>query len=199
MNDKNSFPSDGELFRAFQTGDEAVRRDIQGKLVEKYSEKLNKVISSYLRRKNCNQPAVHVKGVLSETWIDVFGNLNGLKDHDKFEHWSTIVGLNAANRHLKSCIGDQNTSEQITEDSLRPRAQIFNYYSSKDAAIDADRMLVYAYRISEEFGSIFRLYNEEELGFAEIADILGKHEDAVRTQYYRGFRKLKARFNKEDH
>src|SRR6185369_14767077 len=128
-----------------------------------------------------------------------FKKLDSVLESEKFRAWLIKVARNEANRHLQSCIDDQNYSVELSDDPLRPAAQISNYYRSKDAAIDADRMLSYANSISEEFGSIFRLYNEEELDFDEIARRLGKNKEAVRTQYYRGFRKVRARFAKKDH
>ena len=198
MNQQTSFPSDSELLHAIKTGDERTRQEAKNKLVAKHNEKLTESIVGYLRWKKCNQPAIHGKGVLNHTWINGFSNLDDVHEPEKFRAWLIAVGHNVANRHLKSCIGDQNSSVEFTEDPLKPPAQIADYYSSKDAAIDADRMLTYAYNISEEFGSIFRLYNEEELEFDEIARRLGKSKEAIRTQYYRGFRKVRAKFNKKD-
>jgi RNA polymerase sigma factor (sigma-70 family) len=198
MDDQNSFPSDSELLRAIKTGDEPAQQDAKQKLVEKFTDKLRNSMVARLRKKNCNQPAVHVKGVLSDIWIRVFAYLRDLQDPEKFERWLFAIAVNEANRHLRSCIDGQISSVPITDDSVLPPATISGYYASKDAAIDVERMITYADNISEEFGIIFRLYNEKELGFAEIAQKLGKTEAAVRTQYYRGFAKVRARFKKDD-
>ena len=86
------------------------------------------------------------------------------------------------------------SSPPIIDGFLGTPAQISDYYCSRDAAIDVDRMLTYAEEFSEEFGFIFRLHNLNGLSLAEIAHVLGKNEHAIRTQYYRGLQKLKARF-----
>lgn len=190
--------SDCELLRAIETRDEPTQQNAAGKLVEKHTARLKKLIVAHLQRKNCNQPAVHVKEVMSDTWMSVFGHLRNLRDPKKFEQWLITIGRNEANRHLRSCIAGQVSSFQITAGFVCPPAQISGYYHSRDAAIDAGRMLSYAEGISEEFGSIFRLYNEKDLGFDEIAHRLGKNEQAIRTLYYRGLRKLKGRFKPEN-
>jgi len=159
MNDE--ILSDGELLRATQKGDEPTQRDAKDKLVNKYDSKLNHFVVGYLHRKNCNQPAAHAKGVQHHTWINAFANISRVNDPKSFESWLFTIGRNEANRHLKLCIGGQNSSVQI-DDSVLPPAEISPYYSSKDAAMDADRMIAYAYSVSEEDGSIFTLFVAEE-------------------------------------
>jgi RNA polymerase sigma factor (sigma-70 family) len=197
MSDTKSFPSDSELLRAIRTGDESTRQAAKQTLVEKHTPRLKASSHSQLRRKNCNQPAVHVNGVVNATWINVFANLDDLDDDEKFVQWSGTIGRNVTTLHLRGCIAGQISSVQMTDDSLYPPAEISGYYSSKDAAIDADRMLTFAHSVSEDSGSIFYLHHVEEVGFGEIARRLGKNEDAVRTQYYRLIRKMKRKFGND--
>lgn len=189
-----SFPSDSELLRVVNTGEKPTQQNAKGKLVAKHTERLKNLIVAYLQRKSCKQPTVHVEGVLSETWISVFGHLHNLKAPEKFERWLITIGRNEVIRHLRSCIGSQVSSPPIIDGFLGTPAQILDYYCSTDAAIDVDRMLSYAEEFSEEFGFIFRLHILNGFSLAEIAHVLGKNEHAIRTQYYRGLQKLKARF-----
>ena len=121
-------------------------------------------------------------------------HLKDLKDSEKFESWLGAISKNEANRHLRTCITGDILAVEFTDESL-PAAEIVNYYQSRDAAIDVDRMLRYADNISESFGVVFRLYIGEQLDFDQIAERLGENKEKIRTQYYRGFRKLKDKFN----
>ena len=198
MSDDRSIPSDGKLLSPNQTGDEPTQEDVTDQLIRKHDQKLTKQIEGYLYRKNCNEPSLHAKGVRNQTWINALAHLEDLNDPEKFEPWVATIWRNEANRHLKICIIKQNTSVELTDQTVLPPAQISDYYHSRDAAIDADRMLRFAENISEDFGSIFRLYNEEGMDFDEIALVLKKKKDNVRNQYYRGLRKIKAKFKTED-
>lgn len=198
MNDDRRIPSDSELLSAIQTGDEPTRRDATDQLIRKYDQKLTKRIEAYLYRKNCNEPSLHAKEVQHQTWISALGHLKDLHAHGNFQPWLAKIWLNEANRHLKLCITDRNTSRQLNDDSDLPPAQISDYYHSRDAAIDVDRMLIFADNIPGDFGVIFRLRIVKGWSFDKIAERTGKKKDNVRTQYYRGLRKMKAKFNDEE-
>lgn|SRR5829696_641788 len=190
--------SDGDLLSAIQTGDEPTRQDATDQLIRKYDQKLTKRIETYLYRTNCNEPSPHAKEVRHQAWISALGHLKDLHAHGKFQPWLARIWRNEANRHLKLCIANQNTSRQLKDDSDLPPAQISDYYHSRDAAIDVDRMLIFADNIPGDFGVIFRLRIVKGWSFDKIAETTGKKKDSVRTQYYRGLRKMKAKFNDED-
>lgn len=167
----------------------------KGELIERHYRRLIAVIERYLWRKNCNQPAEHAKGVRTSAWISILSHLRDLKDEEKFEGWATTIAINEANRHLNSCIYGQNNSVELKDEGVLPPAQIANYYASRDAAIDAERMLKFAKDISPEFGLVFQLYNMDEIDFEEIARRLGCSKERIRSLYYRGLRKVIAKFN----
>ena len=199
MSDDRSIPSDSELFSAIQTGDELTRRDATDQLIRKYDQKLTKRIETYLYRKGCNEPSLHAKGVRHQAWINALSHLEDLHDPEKFQPWLATIWRNEAKRHLKPCIINRKTSVQLNDDSDLPPAQISDYYHSRDAAIDVDRMLKFADNLPGDFGQIFRLRIDKGWSFDKIAETSGKKKDNVRNQYYRGLRKMKARFNDEDH
>ena len=198
MIDDNSIPSDSELLSAIQTGDEPTQRDAKDKLVKKYGERLKNVIVKYLLRKHCKQPRAHAEGVCSYVWIKAFGGLTTLRDCAKFDRWLLRTGRNEANRHLKVCILNEKRNGEISDECLLPSAQLTDYYHSRDAAIDVDRMLSYAESMSPDVGSIFRLRYEQELDFEEIGRRLGKSTDNIRNLHYRALRKIRAKFNHGD-
>jgi RNA polymerase sigma factor (sigma-70 family) len=167
-------------------------------LVKKYGEKLERRLSNYLHRKNCNQPGAHVKGVCNHTWINALSHLGDLRDWAKFEAWLLSIGRREANRHLKLCIRQQNGQAEFPDESPSPRAELAGYYKSRDAAIDVDRILTYLESISEELASIFRLRYEQDLGFDQIAEILGSTKANIRNKHYRALAKIRARFFNEE-
>ena len=196
MIDDNPVPSHGELLSANKTADEPTQRDAI-ELVRKYGKKLNNTIVKYLRAKNCKQPQAHAEGVCSNTWINALTSLHAVREWAKSDRWLLRIGRNEANRHLAICITTENGQVELIEESLPP-ARLTDYYHSRDAAIDVDRMLSYAESLSEDLGSIFRLRLERDLGFAEIATRLGMTTVNVRNLYYPTLQKMKVKFNKSD-
>jgi len=163
-------------------------------LVKQYGDRLYNAIVKYLHAKHCQQPQAHAEGVCSASWINALASLKTVRDWERFDRWLLRIGRNEANRHLKLCIGKEKRDVEITDEL--PLAQLTDYYHSKDAAIDADRILTYVENISPELGSIFRLRLEHNLGFAEIGARLGITTVNVRNLYYRTLRKVKLKFNK---
>jgi len=184
MSDEKWIPSDDEL------------RDAQ-ELVKKHREKLYNKIVGYLHGKHCQQPREHAEGVCSNAWINAVRNRHKVQDWTKFEAWLHKIAENEAKRHLTQCIRREKRDAELDE-SVLPHAQLTDYYTSRDAAIDCGRMLCYADSLSEDVGSIFRLRYVRGLTFEEIAQRLGKTTENVRTLHYRALRKIKEKFNYED-
>jgi len=193
--DAKQITLDCELLALIQAGFGPSQQKAEGDLIERYDSKLIAVIERYLWRKGCNQAAQHGSGVRSDAWISILGHLDDLKDAEKFEAWAIRIAINQANRHLKTCIEARNNLLELKDETLLPTARIVDYYKSRDAAIDAERMLKFAEEVSPEFGLVFRLYNIDEFDFEKIAHQLGCNKERIRTLYYRGVRKVIAKFN----
>ena len=184
MSDDKRIPSDDEL------------RDAN-ELVKKYREKLYNTIVKYLRAKHCKEPREHAEGVCSNAWINALRSLHTVQDWTKFEGWLVVIAINEANRHLTQCIRKEKRDAELDE-SIPPRAELTDYYKSRDAAIDVDQMLSYVESLSEDLGSIFRLRYIRGFTFDEIAQTLGKSTENIRTLHYRALRKIKEKFNYKD-
>jgi len=165
---------------------------------KKYGENLERRLTNYLHRKNCNQPAAHVKGVCNQTWINALRRLGHLHDPTKFEAWLLRIGKNEANRHLQLCINQQKHEVEVPDESQLPRAELTGYLQSRDAAIDVDKIYNYLESISPDLASIFRLRYEHDLGFDQIAERLGISSVNVRNKHYRTLPKIRAKFFSED-
>lgn len=181
--------SDSMLLSAIQKGSNEAAEE----LCRRQDSELLMVVAGFLRDNGCNNPSDHAKGIKNNAWINIIRYVSSLKDVNKFKPWRDTIAKNEAKRHLKVCITEQNTSVEIEDDTLLPEAQISDYYKSRDAAIDADKILLLAESISPEFALLFRLHTLYELGFDEIAVKQGKNKDALRTAYYRGLKILKAK------
>ena len=166
--------------------------------VEKYGDKLERRLTEYLHRKNCNHAAAHVKGVCNQTWINALRGLDTLRDATKFEPWLLSIGRREANRHLRLCINQQNKEIEVPDESDLPRAELTGYLQSRDAAIDVDKIYTYLESISPELESIFKLRYEHDLDFDQIGKILGMSSDNVRNKHYRTLPKIRAKFFSED-
>ncbi len=190
-------PSDSDLLRAIQNGNEQARLSCLSELVKRHDARLSQTIFGYLWRKNCDQVAAHAAGVKSNTWLNIADHIIDLEDVLKFKAWSATIAINEANKHLKKCIKGQNYSVELKDESLLPPARLTDYYTSRDAAIDAARILEFAESISPEFAQIFRLYVVEGLSFDEIAKRLGQNREQLRTCFYRGRRSVMERFRNQ--
>ena len=180
-------PSDSELLVAIKKGNsEAVEE-----LWRRHHSALRRMTIGYLEGKGCRDPRDHAEEVKTRAWINIFRYLSNQGDVNKFNAWRDTIARNEAKEHLRSCINEQNTSVELEDETLLPKARINEYYESRDAAIDADKMLTLAKDISSQFVVVFQLHNVDELSFEEIADRLGKSKESVRSIYYRGLRRLK--------
>jgi RNA polymerase sigma factor (sigma-70 family) len=182
--------SDSELLHAIQKGN----REAAQELCRRHDPELRGMTVGFLRGKGCNQPGDHGEEVKSRAWVKIIRYIDDLDDVRKFNGWRDTIARNEAKEHLKTCITAQNTSIELEDEALTVGTQIFDYYKSRDAAIDAAKMLRVAENISPEFGLIFRLHTRDDLAFDEIALLLGKNKGTVRTVYFRGLLKLKAEF-----
>ena len=182
-------PSDSVLLQAIQRGS----REAADELSLKHDSELRAVIAAFLRRHGCKYPSDHADPVKSETWFNIFRAVHQLKDVGKFKAWRDETARNEARRHLKTCIVEQVTSVELQDKTFLQEAQVFDYYKSRDASIDADRMLTLAESISPpEFAELFRLRNLENKSFDEIADLQGVTKAKLRNVYYRGLKRLRA-------
>jgi RNA polymerase sigma factor (sigma-70 family) len=188
-------PSDGELLLAIQTGGEQVKREATDELCRRYDPLLLKAVVGYLWRMHCAHVEDQPREVVDSAWINILPNLGELRDLNNFEGWSRSIAINEANAHLRICINGRKTSVEFNDENLLPVARLNDYYKSRDAAIDAARMLKFAGSISSDFARVFTLYIVEELSFDDIAKRLGQNKEKIRTLYYRGRRQLMEKFN----
>ncbi len=187
----NRVPSDCELLVAIKKGSsEAVEE-----LCRRHDSALWGVTIGFLEGKGCSHPRDHAEEVKTRAWINIIRYLRDLDDVNKFNAWRDAIARNEAKQHLRSCIKEQNTSVDLEDETLLPKTRITEYYESRDAAIDANKMLTLAKKISSEFAVLFQLYNVDELSFDEIAVRVGKPKESLRNVYYRGLKRLKVMIN----
>lgn len=182
--------SDGELLNAIQSGSDEAARE----LYRRHNSELREVVGSFLRGNGCNHSSDHSEEVTSRAWVRIIRYLGELADINKFKQWRDAIARNEANVHLRTCIKEQNTSIELEDETFLDRAHITDYYTSRDAAIDADKMLMLAENISPDFAEIFKL-RMDDLNFDEIAAQMGKNVANVRNVYYRGLRRLQTQFS----
>jgi RNA polymerase sigma factor (sigma-70 family) len=180
-------PSDSELLCAIQNGVPEAKEE----LVRRYDPVLLVIITGYLRKNGCNQPSQHADGSKSGAWVNIFtyhGDATNIGDP---KAWLAVIAINAANKHLRECIKEQNDFTEIEEKHSLPEGDLFDFYETKNAGLTAEMVLSLADNISPEFSLILTLHHLEELTVEEIAVRLRKPPATVRVIYYRGLLKLR--------
>jgi RNA polymerase sigma-70 factor, ECF subfamily len=104
---------------------------------------------------------------------------------DNLEFWlRRVLFLNFINWYKKN----RNTKEIELDEA--------NYIENKELSpgdkIDAQKILAFLDKLSEEKQKVIRMRFWEDLKFSEIAENLNKSEDAVKKMFYRTIEELKA-------
>jgi RNA polymerase sigma factor (sigma-70 family) len=187
----NPTPSDSELLRAIKNG----ASEEMAELYRRYDPKLLEVITGYLKKKNCSSVGDHAEKVKSDAWFNVFTYSH--ENVDDVEAWLAVIGINAANNHLKKdCIREQNDLTGIEKRELLQKSESYGYHAIEDAALSVEEILNIAENISTELSLILTLHYLEGYTFEEIGVRLGKPATNVRTKAVRGLLKIRKIFKR---
>jgi RNA polymerase sigma factor (sigma-70 family) len=184
----NQIPSDGELIRAIQNGDD---KEAKAELCLRHDPLIFVLVIAYLLAHGCKEPRDHAGEVTNDVWVNILRSLRTLKDEDKFNAWRDRIARNEARNHLRTCIRGQNSLVDLDAHPELPEGQIFGGARVIEAAKLADEVLGMAERISPKLAEIMQLLHEEGFTWDEIASKLGEKKETLRTFYNRGLIKLK--------
>lgn len=84
-------------------------------------------------------------------------------------------------------VSNEIVSVKIETESVHP-----NLDTSQD--VEAEKILSYVKELSDEQQEILSLLYTNDLSYREIAEILGKNEDAIRQTHSRAIKKLRTRY-----
>lgn len=171
---------DEVLVERLQSGDEAAFEE----LYERYFKR----IAHFVRRRIDNQ--ADVEETVQEIFINVFSSVQGYRGDAPFVAWvfgltrRTIANRYKRKRHPTVSMEEEDTnvavSHPATPHTLPTPDQV---YDGEERARQLDAALVE--KLSSEQQQLFQLHHMEERPIAEIAEMLGKTEDSVKSNLYR--------------
>ena len=121
--------------------------------------------------------------VVSESVYKAFINKNKLQDEESFYAWFYKILSNTALTFLKKK-NRYSTTNELEELS-----------SEDDNISDILTVREELNNIDQKYREILILKFNDELTFKEIAQIVGKSENTIKTNYYRGIELLRERMN----
>ena len=171
---------DEVLVERLQSGDEAAFEE----LYERYFKR----IAHFVRRRMNNQ--ADAEETVQEDFINVISSIGNYRGDAPFVAWvfgltrRTIANRYKRKRHPTVSMEEEDTSVAIshpaTPYTLPTPDQV---YDGEERARQLDTALVQ--KLSSEQQQLFKLHHMEERPIAEIAEMLGKSEDSVKSNLYR--------------
>ena len=171
---------DEVLVERLRDGDEAAFEE----LYERYFKR----ITLFVRRRIDNQ--ADAEETVQEVFINVFSSIQGYRGEAPFVAWvfgltrRTIANRFKRKRHPTVSIEDQDTDVTATHPaspSKLPTPEELYDYQERGRQLE-ERL---ADKLSTEQQQLFRMHHMEDRPIAEIATMLGKSEDSVKSKLYR--------------
>lgn len=151
-----------------------------GKLYERYVQPIYRYIFSRVGS------AREAEDITSLTFMSAYESLARYRERGLFSAWLFRIARSKMNDHFR---------RHNPEVELEAAGQILEREDALGALIRAEelsqiRSIIYC--LEEEEQDLIRLRYVADLSFAEIADLLGKREDAVKKSVYRLLARLKS-------
>lgn len=121
--------------------------------------------------------------VLQEAFIKIWKNMKKFKGDSKWSTWTYRIASNEALMHLRKVKRMNTTSDPIVTDQL----EASSYF-------DGDEALVALYRALDTLPAkqrlVFQMKYFDELPYAEISQITGTSEGALKASYHHAVKKI---------
>lgn len=130
--------------------------------------------------------AHQAEDITSQTFMSAYESLARYRERGQFSAWLFRIARSKINDHFR---------RSRREVGLEAAGEILEREDALGALIRAEemsRMRFIIGRLSDEEQELIRLRYVAELSFGEIADLLGKREDAVKKSLYRLLARLKS-------
>jgi len=166
------------LVRRFQKGEEKAFNE----LVLKYKEKVFDMILKMVRNKE------DAKDLSQETFVRAYHGLKNFRGESSFFTWITRIALNlsinfAKREKFRSFISFLDLKKPILVVNSSPEGVM------KDEMIQAIDEAVLSLPARQRM--VFMLRHYQKYPFKKIAEILGKSEGGVKSNYFHAIRKLR--------
>ena len=138
------------------------------------------------------QHSAEAEDILQETFVNVFHDLNTLRDEKNLGAWVKQIAIHKSmtvlrKRKLRFSDFEGDTLENSEEDTIDER----DFQFKVDIILKAINQLPEGYRL------IVQLYLLENISQGEIANLMGISHVTVRTQYHRAKKKIVELIKKE--
>lgn len=127
-----------------------------------------------------------------EIFIKMINSLSGLKDSNRFRAWLFKMTLNRIRdfHRKKNILAFFGTSKEI--EAINPGAQNSESPLTKlEEREFKERLHEYTSRLSRWERETFLLRFVDQLGIREIAEVMNRNENTVKTHLYRALKKMK--------
>jgi len=134
--------------------------------------------------------------VTQEAFIRAFGSLKDFQFRSSFGTWLTRIALNLCfsqlrKDRLRRTLSLSDLAERLSTSRERPDRVL----GRKDLAASIERALA---GLPPKQRAVFLLRHYEELPYAQIADVMGRSEGAVRANYHQAVQKLRRSLEESD-
>ena len=151
-----------------------------GRLYDRYVQPIYRYIYSRVGSTH------EAEDITSQTFVKAYESLNGYRERGLFSAWLFRIAQSKLNDHFR---------RSRREVGLEAAGEILEREDALGVLIRAEelsRMRSIIAHLDEEQQELIRLRYVADLSFAEIADLLGRREDAVKKSVYRLLARLKS-------
>ena len=156
------------------------------KLIDLYHQDVFRMVYYRTRSK------MDAEDLTQEIFIKMVNSLSGLKDSNRFRAWLFKMTLNRIRdfHRKKNILAFFGTSKEI--EAINPGAQNSESPLSKlEEREFEERLHEYTSRLSRWERETFLLRFVDQLGIREIAEVMNRNENTVKTHLYRALKKMK--------
>lgn len=171
-----SGPTDEELMAAYVRGDDAAFRD----LFERYAPVLLRLTRRHLRDDELSQE------IVQQTFFRLHGARNDFRQGSKLRPWVMTIAMNLVREHWRRTKRRKQTDLEV-DTQAAPQADFLPLELRQRSALlhGALEKLPVSQR------EVIELHWFQERPYAEIAEIVGTSEGAVRVRAHRAYTTLK--------
>lgn len=160
----------------------------QRQLYDKYAPELFGICRRY------SSSEAEAEDLLMEGFMTIFKNLSSFSQKSSFDAWARKVMLNTAISHFRN--SRRFRLEVLTEDM----GVFEDAYDDRQITTNlmTDQLLAEIQQMPNMMQVVFNLKAVDEYSFTEIAEMLGKNENAIRNSYLRARKWLMEKLKEEN-
>jgi RNA polymerase sigma factor (sigma-70 family) len=166
-------PSDEDLMERYQGGDQAAFR----MLFQRHARRVH----GFLLRHTGDRS--RADDLLQQTWLKLHRARDSYRPGAPFSPWLYTI---AANTRRDAARADGRSAEELTSDGETPGAAAAPIDRSEAADLH-ERIRAALAALPEGQREVILLHRVQELSFAEVAQVVGASEGAVRVRAHRGY------------